>query len=75
MTLLSKKVSPASNIISSTTTGEGGDYSQWELMGYYTTEERVSNFGRNWECLANHIAYEPNWAPGAPDGFTLWKEI
>lgn len=73
---ITEKVSPPSNTLSSSTTGEeGGDYPQWVLEGNYTVGDKVSNLGKNWECLASHIAYEPNWAPGAPDGFTLWKEI
>ncbi|MHA1053676.1 lytic polysaccharide monooxygenase [Enterobacter mori] len=53
---------------------DGGEFPVWELNATYKTGDVVRYNERLWQCLAGHTAYEPAWAPGAEDGFTLWKE-
>lgn len=67
-----------SNVLSVSTdevnTGSG-NYPIWRLNDTYKTGDIVSNVGKFWRCLATHTAYDPSWAPGASDGFTLWSEF
>ncbi len=51
----------------------GGEYEEWELKGSYTASQIVRHNHSLWQCLATHIAHVESWAPGAADGFTLWK--
>jgi len=53
---------------------DGGDYRDWKLKDSYTTGEVVRHNQTLWQCLASHTAHVESWAPGAADGFTLWKE-
>lgn len=71
------RLSPSSNVHDAHTKPkeDGGEYSKWELGGRYSTDQIVRHEQRLWRCLANHIAYELSWAPGAADGFTLWREF
>lgn len=51
----------------------GGEYEEWKLKGSYTASQIVRHNQSLWQCLATHIAHVESWAPGAADGFTLWK--
>jgi len=47
---------------------------QWVLNATYQAGEKVMHNGQKWVCLQTHTAWVATWAPGAVDGFTLWKE-
>ena len=51
----------------------GGEYEDWKLNDIYTTGQIVRHNQSLWQCLASHTALVESWAPGAADGFTLWK--
>lgn len=52
----------------------GSEYPAWQLNATYKTGDIVSHNRLLWQCLAGHTAYVESWAPGASDGFTLWKK-
>ncbi|MBO9548384.1 lytic polysaccharide monooxygenase [Pseudomonas sp.] len=70
------QLSPSSNVHSARTKpGEGGgEYRDWKLKDSYSTGEIVRHDQLLWQCLTSHTAHVESWAPGAADGFTLWKE-
>lgn len=55
--------------------GNGSIHPAWELGATYNAGDKVNNLGRDWVCLAFHIAHEPTWAPGDTDYHTLWMLI
>lgn len=55
--------------------GNGSIHPAWELGATYDAGDKVNNLGRDWVCIAFHIAHEPTWAPGDIDYKTLWSLI
>lgn len=47
---------------------------QWVRGTTWYTGERVRHNGLIWVCLQQHTSWLDAWAPGAVDGFTLWRE-
>jgi len=73
---LTGNTSPDSNVLTKRTKPEGGgQYRPWVLGEFYQANEKVSHNGKDWLALVSHTAHVESWAPGASDGFTLWKEI
>ncbi|WHS98745.1 MAG: GlcNAc-binding protein A [Pantoea stewartii] len=50
-------------------------YRKWALRSTFSAGEIVSHNGRLWQCLQTHVAYSPEWAPGASDSATLWRQV
>lgn len=72
-----KQMSVPSNVLLVRTKVQngGGDYPAWMLNTIYEKDQGVSHNGKNWEATQKHVSYTTDWAPGAPDSFTLWERI
>lgn len=59
----------------STTAPDPDPYRKWALRSTFSAGEIVSHNGRLWQCLQTHVAYSPEWAPGASDSATLCRQV
>ena len=59
----------------STTTPDPAPHRKWALRSTFSAGEIVSHNGSLWQCIQTHVAYSPEWAPGASDSATLWRLI